>query len=396
MSKSKESLAPQAAKGAGKLLAAFAVTAALAVSALAITGCSASDNATDTTQGSTAGSVSAESAESGESDSEATSLTKVNLGHLNSTAHVLAFVAQEEGFFADEGLEVTLSQFSSGTELVSGLEAGKLDLAFVGSVPAIVSQANGHDVSIFGGAMSNGHGYVIDSKYTEGLDSWDVSILKGKNVAVPRTTVQELELLQILDHYGLTYAEDGTADVNLVYFDSQKDAYAALASPEIDAASCYSPYTAIAVDDGYSIVYRCSDEAIFQNQPCCRQLALTQALTADPQKFEAIERALIRAYDFFQTNHEQTVADVKNYIDIPEDQIDFELYEGYADSNPDPDKIATSQLKDDAVAFGYVEDYDINSYYNTEIYAAALESLISEDPNNAVYQQLQQHFEAAN
>lgn len=321
--------------------------------------------------------------------------TAFNLGHLNSTAHVLAFVAQEEGYFADEGLEVTLSQFSSGTELVSGLESNKLDAAFIGSVPAIVSQANGHDVSIFGGAMSNGHGYVIDSKYTEGLDDWDVTILKGKTVAVPRTTVQELELLQILDHYGLTYAEDGSADVKLVYFESQKDAYAALASPEIDAASCYSPYTAIAVDDGYSIVYRCSDEEIFQNQPCCRQVALTSALDEDPETYEAFERALIRAYDFYQSDHERTVADVKKYIDIPEDQIDFELYEGYADSNPDPDKIATAQLKDDAVAFGYTTDYDIDDCYNTAIYAAALEGLVAEDPGNKTYQELNRHFEQA-
>ena len=80
------------------------------------------------------------------------------LGHLNSTAHVLAFVAQEEGYFADEGLDVSLVQLSSGTEMVSALEAGKLDAAFIGSVPAIVAQSNGHDVSIFGGAMSNGHG----------------------------------------------------------------------------------------------------------------------------------------------------------------------------------------------------------------------------------------------
>ena len=34
--------------------------------------------------------------------------TKLELGHLNSTAHLLAFVAAEEGYFAEEGLNVTL------------------------------------------------------------------------------------------------------------------------------------------------------------------------------------------------------------------------------------------------------------------------------------------------
>ncbi len=58
----------------------------------------------------------------------------VSIGYLNSTAHLLAFVAQEEGYFKDEGVNATLTQFSSAAELSNGLESGKLDVAFIGSV----------------------------------------------------------------------------------------------------------------------------------------------------------------------------------------------------------------------------------------------------------------------
>ena len=44
-----------------------------------------------------------------------------NLGYLNSTAHLLAFVSAEEGYFKEEGLNVTLTQFSSASELSSAL-----------------------------------------------------------------------------------------------------------------------------------------------------------------------------------------------------------------------------------------------------------------------------------
>lgn len=37
--------------------------------------------------------------------------TDFNLGYLKSTAHLLGFVAKEEGFFDEEGLNVTLTQF---------------------------------------------------------------------------------------------------------------------------------------------------------------------------------------------------------------------------------------------------------------------------------------------
>jgi len=355
-------------------------TAALLMSALVITGCSGQSG----------------SSESG--GQQASQNYEFTLGHLNSTSHVLAFVAQEEGLFAEEGVSATLTQLDSSADLVSGLESNKLDAAFIGSVPTLVNQASGHDISIFGGAMTNGHGYVIKSKYTEGLDSWDVSILKGKTVAVPRTTIQELELYEILKEHGLSYGEGDDADVKIVYFESQKDAYNAFASDEIDAVSTYSPYTSIAVADGNSVVYTCSHEDIFKDQPCCRQVALTDNLASEPEKYEAFERALIKAYAFYKANKEQTVKDVKTYIDIPEDEIAYELYEpDYADSNPDPAKVATTKLKDDTVEFGYIEkDFDLDSLYNIDIYKRALDAVAAEDPDNEYYKQLEEGYEKAN
>lgn len=67
----------------------------------------------------------------------------------------MAFVAKEEGYFEEEGLKVTLTQFSSASELASGLESGKLDVALIGSVPALTFQSQGHDLTIFGGVMTN-------------------------------------------------------------------------------------------------------------------------------------------------------------------------------------------------------------------------------------------------
>lgn len=51
--------------------------------------------------------------------------TEFNIGYLNSTAHLLAFVAKEEG------LNVMITLFSSAVEFSSELESEKLDLAQV-------------------------------------------------------------------------------------------------------------------------------------------------------------------------------------------------------------------------------------------------------------------------
>ncbi len=314
----------------------------------------------------------------------------INIGYLNSTAHLLAFVAQEEGYFSEEGLKVKLTQFSSAAELVNGIESDKLDVAFIGSVPTLTFLSQGHEISVIGGAMTNGHGYVIKSEFADS-DELGVEILKGRNVASVKNSVQDAELQILLKNAGIETGE-GKDKVNIVYFDSQKDAYAALLNKNIDAASAYSPYTSLAKSQGYKVVYYCAHEKALENQPCCRQVAKTSEVNANPNTFTALERAFIKAYHFTQTDHGKTVKDVKKYIDIDEDFIDTEVYGGYSVSSPDPDKQGTLTLKDTIVELGYTEDFDIEPHYNTGIYKAALDSIIAEGSDD-IYDSLKEHFD---
>ena len=384
-------------KNQAKLIAVFASLALL-------TGCGAFNTPAQTADSSAAQS-SSESSEQPESSAEsaaensaepepaadtaAPEKSDFNLGYLNSTAHLLAFVAQEEGYFKDEGLNVTLTQFSSAGELVNGLESGKLDLAFIGSVPTLTFQSQGHDVTIVGGAMTNGHGYVIKPEFAE-KDEEGVAILKGRNVASVKNSVQDAELQILLKNAGIEIGE-GEDKVNIVYFDSQKDAYAALSNATIDAASVYSPYASLAKSQGYRVVYYCAHEEALQNQPCCRQVAATASVNANPNTYIALERALLKAYHLTQTDHEKTIADVKTYIDIEEDLIDTEVYGGYSVSSPDPDKQGTVELKKTIVELGYTEDYDIEPLYNTALYKQALDSILAEQSDD-IYKSLEEHF----
>ena len=45
------------------------------------------------------------------------------------------------------------------------------------------------------------------------------------------------------------------------------------------------------------------------------------------------------------------------------------------------------------VELGYTEDYDIDKLYNTDIYKNALESLIAENPDDKIYEELKKHFD---
>jgi len=343
----------------------------------------------NTTESASAESASEDATEAAKVEIGAPEKTDINIGYLNSTAHLLAFVAQEEGYFKEEGLKVTLTQFSSASELINGIESDKLDVAFIGSVPTLTFQSQGHEVSIFGGAMTNGHGYVIKSEFAD-KDEAGVEVLKGRNVASVKNSVQDAELQILLKNAHIEIGE-GDDKVNIVYFDSQKDAYAALLNSSIDAASVYSPYASLAKSQGYKVVYYCAHEKALENQPCCRQVAKTAALSSTPNTFIAIERAFIKAYHFTQSDHDKTIKDVKKYIDIDEDFIDTEVYGGYSVSSPDPDKKGTLTLKDTIVDLGYTNDYDIEPHYNTDIYKKALDSILAEGSDD-IYKSLEDHF----
>jgi NitT/TauT family transport system substrate-binding protein len=316
-------------------------------------------------------------------------LKPFSMGYLNTTAHLLAFVAKEEGFFAEEGLDATLIQFSSATEIAPALESGKLDAGLVGSVNAIAYQATGHDFTIFGGAMTNGHGYVIKTDLVPpDFKEGDIRILTGRNVGVVKNSIQEYELLVLLKK---SYLEPGK-DVNIIYFSNHTEAYNAMQSREIDAVAVYSPYTSRAINEGHTVVYYCNEIPEFRDQPCCRQVAYTPRLEADPALFEAAERAFIKAYKFSQENREETIDDVNKYIPLARELVEYEVYGGHNVSNPDPDKQATVAFKEGLVAFGYTNDYDIEPFYNTAIYEAALDDILKENPNDPVYRSMLDHF----
>ena len=317
--------------------------------------------------------------------------TPFALGYLTTTSHLLAFIAKEQGYFAEEGLDVELIPFASAGELATGLEVGKLDVALIGSVPSLTFQSNGHDLTIFGGAMSNGHGYVIKPEFVKDHEP-TVEDLKGRNVASVKNSIQDLELLILLKNHNLEIGE-GPDKVNIVYFNSQKDAFAALQGKEIDAASFFPPFSSIAQANGYKVIYHCKDVEEFKNQPCCRQVAESSALKSKPDEYYRFERAFIKAYHYFKSEQDGTVKIVKKYVDIDPERIRFEVYGGNSDSNPDPDKIATTQLKNQVVEAGYTKDYDIDKFYNTEIYQKALNSIINEFPDDAIYQSLKDHFD---
>ncbi len=312
-------------------------------------------------------------------------LVDFSIGYLPSTGHLLYFVAKEKGFFEEEGLNADLVLFAENNSMLTALENKKLQAGALGSTNSINYLQQGHQVTVFGGAMTEGHALVVKKEVVEGLgDKADLTALKGKRIADTYGGTADVVFRQGLLDVGL----DPEKDVELVSVESGSAAFTSLKSDEIDGAILFTPFRKLAEDDGYVILSYSGEVEGFEKHPCCRQVALTEELESNPDTYVQFLRALIKAYKFYQENEDETVDIIAKYVDIDKEILKAETYGKFISSNPDPDKDATIAFYDAMVNLDYVKPFDIEAGIDTSLYEEALDSIIEENPNDATYKSL--------
>ena len=341
--------------------------------------------------GTTAGATTAEASDNGSTEE----LVDFNIGHLPATGHILYFIAYEEGFFAEEGLNVTLTQYSNNTEELAALESGKLDVAPINATNLIKFIGEGHDITSFGGVMSDGHALVIDPDLVEGLSEEEyhnnLEILKGKTIVLQANSTYDIEFRTALLEAGF----DLEKDITILTADSGTDAFNSLKSKEIDGAAVYAPFRQIALNDGYIPLMYCDEIDYFDHPICCREVTLTENINADPDKYVAFTRAMIRASQFLLEDKDKSIDDALKYLDIDREILYEDTY-NHSINNPDPDESKTVTFYNAMLTLGYIDkEINVTESVNNEIYETALNDLISKDPDNAYLKELQEYHENA-
>ena len=341
--------------------------------------------------GTTAGATTAEASDNGSTEE----LVDFNIGHLPATGHILYFIAYEEGFFAEEGLNVTLTQYSNNTEELAALESGKLDVAPINATNLIKFIGEGHDITSFGGVMSDGHALVIDPDLVEGLSEEEyhnnLEILKGKTIVLQANSTYDIEFRTALLEAGF----DLEKDITILTADSGTDAFNSLKNKEIDGAAVYAPFRQIALNDGYIPLMYCDEIDYFDHPICCREVTLTENINADPDKYVAFTRAMIRASQFLLEDKDKSIDDALKYLDIDREILYEDTY-NHSINNPDPDESKTVTFYNAMLTLGYIDkEINVTESVNNEIYETALNDLISKDPDNAYLRELQEYHENA-
>ena len=146
-------------------------------------------------------------------------------------------VAQEQGLFAKNGLNVDLRYFDSYTDSITALSSGVIDANSQTLNDTIASMSGGATLKvILVNDNSTGNDKIIAR---EGINS--IADLRGQKVAVEQGTVDHYLLLLALAEAGLT-----DKDIQLVPLLTDAAA-AAFVAGQVDAVGAFAPFTTTAL-----------------------------------------------------------------------------------------------------------------------------------------------------
>lgn len=175
--------------------------------------------------------------------------TSVRLGYFPNLTHAPALVGVSKGYFAaalGDGVELTTSTFNAGPAAIEALNAGSIDIAFVGPNPTITgyTQSKGESLRVVAGAAANGASLVVRSGITS------ASQLRGKKLATPQLgNTQDVALRYWLKQQGFTTTTEGGGDVSVLPQDNAT-ALQAFSAGQIDGAWVPEPWATRLVQEG--------------------------------------------------------------------------------------------------------------------------------------------------
>jgi len=160
---------------------------------------------------------------------------KVRLGISRSFLSVPVYIAKEQGYFPEEGLDVEVKEYSSGKMATKALFAGEVDISTVADMPVVLNSFKREDFCIFATFIHSYPFVKIIARKDKGIKTG--ADLKGKRVGANRGTSSHFFLVVFLIHNRLSIS-----DVEMVHIRTV-DLPAALKNGGVDAISVWQPYT---------------------------------------------------------------------------------------------------------------------------------------------------------
>ncbi|MDX3379905.1 aliphatic sulfonate ABC transporter substrate-binding protein [Streptomyces niveiscabiei] len=229
-------------------------------------------------------------------------LDSVKIGYFGNLTHGTALVGVQKGFFqkALGATKASYATFNAGPSEIEALNAGSIDIGWIGPSPAIngYTKSDGKSLRIIGGSASGGVKLVVNPAKIK-----TVADVKGKKIATPQLgNTQDVAFLNWIAEQGWKVdAQSGKGDVSVVRTDNKvtPDAYK---SGSIDGAWVPEPTASKLVAEGAKVLL---DEASLwpDKKFVITNIIVSQKfLTEHPKAVEAVLKASVDTNKWINAN----------------------------------------------------------------------------------------------
>ena len=176
----------------------------------------------------------------GASTSQEGEAVTLNFGAMGSIDTIPFVIAQENGYFEEEGIKVNLELFNAAKDRDAALQAGQLDGVLADETAIAIYQNSDMDMQITG--ATNGYWTLVA---TEQSNIHSLEDLKGKKIGISENTMIEYLADDITTLNGIA-----AEDFEKVAIPAMPARLEALRNNQIDAAILPAPFNETAIADG--------------------------------------------------------------------------------------------------------------------------------------------------
>ena len=304
----------------------------------------------------------------------------LKVGYLPVTGHAKFFVAQEQGFFEQEDLDVELIEFINSADGLHAVVSNKLDVGAFGTAAPLVHYSRGADLRIIGGIMGEDAAIIATPENAAKIKT--IADLRDKKIATIRLSTGDAVLRGALDEARLNWKED----VKVYELKSAPAVIEAVKSGQVDAGVVWGPHDIRAERQGLQVVIRSSDLA--PGHPCCRLVVKSERLNHDEVTWNRFLRAILRAEKFAAEHRQETLDAIAKYVKLDRDILEQGYYSPHLEQGTDPNIKGVKQFWDTLAAAEFIDaKRPLEPAFDTGPYHRALQQLAQENPEDAFYQQ---------
>lgn len=240
-------------------------------------------------------------------DTNTTATQPLVVGNSPWPGFVAQFVAEEKGYYDDEGITVEEKHFQVSTDVNTALSSDQMDVAWTG-IPDMVVMAN----------QEPSFRLVAVSDYSDGADGiLATGVNKPEDLLGKTIAWEDLPLQALLLQAYLKDTDIEIEDLDLRVMPAAEAATAFIGG-RVDVAITFEPYLTNAVKEGKGdVVFSSKDTSLIAGG----LVGKADTLESRREDIEAYMRALDKGFEFYENNPEEALEIVADKLELPVEEL---------------------------------------------------------------------------